>query len=59
MKIRSKATLTFRAKLAEAGFGGAVRRWRTTSTDRSGSGDLPNKQIFAFWPEGWDVKIDN
>ena len=27
------------------GLGGAVRRWRTSSTDRSGSGDLPNKQI--------------
>ena len=50
---------SFEPSWPEAGFGGAVRRWRTTSTDRSGSGDLPNKQIFAFWPEGWDVKNSN
>ena len=29
-----------------------MRRWRTSGIDRSGSGDLPNKQIFVFWPEG-------
>ena len=50
---------SFEPSWPEAGFGGAVCRWRTTSTDRSGSGDLPNKQIFAFWPEGWDVKNSN
>ena len=36
----------------KAGFGGPVRRWRTSGADRNGGGDFTNKQIFAFWPEG-------
>ena len=39
--------------------GDAANLFGTFCPKEPGLGRLPNKQIFAFWPEGWNVKNSN